>query len=63
MTIAEPDVCTNCGRPLIKGRSVIACGPGGGYVALPPYCGDTECRKERDEMAIQAAIAAGVIEP
>jgi len=38
------------------------CGPGGGFVKLPAYCGSTSCRIERDAEAIARAVEREIID-
>ena len=61
--LCEPDAnrpsCPRCGTPMIVAHA-FTCGPGGGFVKLPAYCGSTPCRIERDTEAITHAIERGM---
>lgn len=53
--------CLRCGKPMIVAHA-FTCGPGGGFVTLPAYCGSTPCRIERDTEAIASAVERGIID-
>ena len=63
--MTAPLRCENCGEPLTPGGVAIACARGGksATIKLPAYCANPACRRERDEQAIQDAIARGVVDP
>lgn len=58
-------VCPHCGTPMTTGAAfVCAADPrDSGVLELPPVCPSRECRKARDEAAIQRAIDSGLIDP
>jgi hypothetical protein len=56
--------CPHCGNLLTSGGVAFLCSEKGGKnLPLPDYCGDAECRNERDERAIADAIERGLITP
>lgn len=64
MTATQP-TCPHCGNDLTPGGRALGCGPFGSSVVieLPAYCADRPCRRDRDDAAVEAAIARGVIDP
>lgn len=56
--------CPHCGTPLTPGGYALACGSGGksARIPLPATCTDRDCPQQRDNAAIERAIAAGVID-
>lgn len=61
--LGEPRLCPNCCRPMARVYARVCDFYSGQRIRLPDYCPDTECRKERDELALKRAIEAGVVDP